>query len=60
MKPLRQHPSDLVKSDYVFVNIDHRQRGVGGTDSWRSTPLFDYQILWGDYQYSFRIRPITK
>lgn len=60
MKPLRQHPSDLVKSDYVFVNIDHRQRGVGGTDSWRETPLFNYTIPWGDYQYSFRIRPISK
>ncbi len=51
------HPNDLKKRDRIFVNIDHRQRGVGGTDSWGSTPLPNYILPWLDYRYSFQFGP---
>ena len=53
------HPYQLPKKDRIFVNIDFRQRGVGGTDSWGSAPLFEYTLPWLDYRYSFSIKPIT-
>ncbi len=54
------HPADIKAKDRIFVNIDHRMRGIAGTDSWRTPPLFQYTIPWNDYRYSYRIRPYTK
>ncbi|WP_016956619.1 glycoside hydrolase family 2 TIM barrel-domain containing protein [Catenovulum agarivorans] len=52
------HPNELVKRDRIYVNIDHRQRGVGGTDSWGSAPLANYILPWLDYRYSYRFEPL--
>ena len=52
------HPTDLTKSPYIYINIDYKQRGVGGTDSWGSKPLYDYELPWLDYKYSYKIEPI--
>ena len=52
------HPNDLVKKDRIFVNIDHKQRGVGGTDSWGAEPLANYILPWLDYHYTIRFEPI--
>ncbi|WP_298633937.1 glycoside hydrolase family 2 TIM barrel-domain containing protein [uncultured Umboniibacter sp.] len=53
------HPHDLVARDRIFLNIDLRQRGVGGTDSWGSPPLFRYTLPWLDYRYQFSMQPLT-
>jgi beta-galactosidase len=53
------HPHNLTKKDKIFVNIDYRQRGVGGTNSWGEKPLFDYTLPWLDYKYSYTIKPFT-
>jgi len=52
------HPHDLTREDRIYVNIDFKQRGVGGTDSWGSPPLFKYTLPWLDYHYQFTLRPI--
>jgi beta-galactosidase len=52
------HPHELVKRDRIFVNIDHKQRGVGGTDSWGAEPLSNYILPWLDYRYSYVIKPL--
>lgn len=52
------HPYQLKKQDRIFVNIDYKQRGVGGTDSWGTPPLFKYRLPWRDYKYRFQIRAI--
>ena len=54
------HPHDLIKQDRIFVNIDYRQRGVGGTDSWGSEPLDNYILPWLDYRFSFSFKPHQK
>jgi len=59
-KGVNQHPNELKASDSLYIKIDHRQRGVAGTDSWRSSPLYQYTIPWRDYQYSFRLRPYNQ
>lgn len=38
-----QHPSELQSCGYINVNLDHKMMGVGGSDSWGSQPLEEYQ-----------------
>jgi beta-galactosidase len=52
------HPVDLVERDFVEVNVDYRQTGVGGKDSWGARPLPKYTLFPEDYSYRFRIRPL--
>ena len=53
------HPHNSTKRDRFFVNIDHRQRGVGGTNNWGEKPLFDYTLPWLDYKYSYTSQPVN-
>ncbi len=53
------HPHDLKQREILYINIDYRQRGVAGTDSWGSPPLAKYQLPWRDYHYSFRLVPLS-
>jgi beta-galactosidase len=41
---LAMHPSELPKRDFQTLNIDHRQSGLGGTDSWGALALPKYRI----------------
>ncbi len=54
------HPHDLKRRDRIFVNIDYRQRGVGGTNSWGKPPLFKYTLPWLDYRYAYSFSPFKK
>ncbi|MGY0640399.1 MAG: glycoside hydrolase family 2 TIM barrel-domain containing protein [Paraglaciecola chathamensis] len=51
------HPHELTKHERVFINIDYKQRGVAGTDSWGTAPLFQYTLPWRDYHYGFVMQP---
>ncbi len=53
----QQHPIDIRKRKTLVVNIDHKQRGVGGNNSWGEYPLDEYRLLENKYKYSFLIRP---
>jgi beta-galactosidase len=53
---LARHPVDLIARDFITVAIDHRQMGVGGTNSWGQWPLPKYRIEpQGTYNWSFMI-----
>lgn len=54
----QRHTFDIVKRDLVNINIDYRQMGVGGDNSWGNLPLEKYQIQPGDMSYSYVIRPV--
>lgn len=54
-----QHPNELVATDKVIINIDHRHRGVAGINSWGAKPMFNYTIPWMDYRYNITVRPIN-
>ncbi len=56
-----KHTNELKESGYITLNIDLKQMGVGGNDSWSpvAQPLEKYQIPATDYQYSFYILPGT-
>lgn len=51
------HPHEIAATDNLYVNIDYKQRGVAGTDSWMTPPLFRYTLPWRDYFYSFTLSP---
>lgn len=51
------HPTDLVKRDYVSLNLDLKQMGVGGDTSWGARTHDEYLIVPAVYSYSFVLRP---
>jgi beta-galactosidase len=53
---LAMHPSELPARDFFTLNIDHRQSGVGGTNSWGALALPQYRIPADKpYRWSFRL-----
>ncbi len=62
MKELEQatHIHELPQqSDIITVNIDYKQMGVGGDNSWRALTHPEYMLPAGPYSYSFRLSPYT-
>jgi beta-galactosidase len=57
---IANHTNELPVNDFITVNIDLKQMGVGGNDSWsyRAFPLLQYQIKPGEYSYSFTMIPV--
>jgi len=51
------HPTDLVSNNFVNVNIDYKQMGVGGDNSWGAYPHDQYRIFTKEYSYKFVLRP---
>ncbi len=51
----QQHPVDLKPRSEVFLNIDLKQRGVGGDNSWGALPHTPYLLLDKTYNYSYII-----
>lgn len=58
LKKQQRHTTDIIKRNFVNINIDMNQMGVGGDDSWGSTAHKQYQILPGNLSYSYTIQPI--
>jgi beta-galactosidase len=56
-----KHTNKLKEADYITLNMDLIQMGVGGNDSWSdvAAPLEKYQIPAKDYHYSFYIVPFN-
>ena len=54
----QRKPIDLPKRDFISINIDLKQMGVGGDNSWGARPLTKYLIEPGNKSYSFLIKPM--
>jgi beta-galactosidase len=52
------HPFELTKRNDLTVNIDYKQRGVGGDNSWGELPHDEYRLLSKVYSYRFVLYPI--
>jgi beta-galactosidase len=60
MKGFKQagsHPGDLDKENFVDLNIDYKQMGVGGDDSWGARTHDEYTLPARPYAYTFRMIP---
>ncbi len=44
--------------DLVSVNVDHRQMGVGGDNSWGGMPMEKYRVPAKPYRWRIRLAPI--
>jgi beta-galactosidase len=52
------HAGDLTPRTYTVVHIDKAQYGLACVNSWGATPLEPYKLHYGDYSYSFVIKPL--
>jgi beta-galactosidase len=54
-----RHLNELESYSNIVLNIDFKQMGLGGYDTWseRAHPIPEHQLLPGRYAYSFRIQP---
>jgi len=59
-KSANTHTVDVKPHDFINLNIDLGQMGVGGDDSWGARIHPQYRLLENSYEYSFRIRPIVR
>ncbi len=53
-----KHTFDLKKKDYISVNLDFKQMGVGGDNSWGAWPHPQYRLPSNEYSYEFKLSPI--
>lgn len=52
-----KHAFELPKRDYVTLDIDLKQQGLGGDDSWGAWPHPEFLIPCKEYSYTFKLRP---
>lgn len=54
-----KHIDELPKRDFITLNLDYKQMGLGGDDSWsiRARPHKEYRLPNQPYSYSFEIMP---
>ncbi len=57
-KAVNRHSVDVVPRDMVSVNIDYKQMGVGGDDSWGAWTHEKYRLTGSVYSYWFVMRPL--
>ncbi|MFA5727607.1 MAG: glycoside hydrolase family 2 TIM barrel-domain containing protein, partial [Saccharofermentanaceae bacterium] len=55
-----KHLNDLKKNSFIDLNIDYRQMGVGGDDSWGARTHTQYTLPAKEYSYSFWMKPFVK
>jgi len=56
----QQHTVDILHQDVVVLQVDLKQRGVGGDDSWGREPHEPYRLLDKQYSYGYTLRLIDK
>ncbi len=55
-----KHPSEIVRASDITVNLDYRQMGVGGDNSWGAWPHREYMLPAQAYRYAFRLEPVAR
>lgn len=54
-----KHSSELPRRAQTVLNLDLRQQGAGGDDSWGAWPHDQFMIPGSPASYRFRLRPFT-
>lgn len=60
IKPVHRHVNDVKPRDLTSVNIDYKQMGVGGDNSWGGQTHLKYRLRDKKYEYGFKISFIEK
>ena len=53
-----KHTIDLKKNNFISVNLDFKQMGLGGDNSWGAWPHPQYRLPAKEYSYEFKLSPI--
>ncbi|MCP4900986.1 MAG: glycoside hydrolase family 2, partial [bacterium] len=56
----RRHGAEIRRHDFVTLNLDDKQMGVGGDTSWGAKTHPEYTLTGSEYSYAFRIRPLRR
>ena len=57
---VNRHINDVKPRDLTSVNIDYKQMGVGGDNSWGALTHEKYRLTKNEYNYSFRMSLISE
>ena len=57
---MNRHTTDVKFRDLTSINIDFKQTGVGGDNSWGARTHPEYRLTEDAYSYSFIISPFSK
>ncbi|MEP6845587.1 MAG: glycoside hydrolase family 2 TIM barrel-domain containing protein [Panacibacter sp.] len=52
------HGGSMSNDDLIWWNIDYKQMGVGGDNSWGAKTHSEYMLPYADYEYSFTLKPV--
>ena len=52
------HSPEIKKVNYTNLLIDKAQMGLGCVNSWGAMPLKEYQLPYGDYSFTFIMKPV--
>jgi beta-galactosidase len=52
-----RHAGEIEPRDLVALNVDLRQMGVAGINSWGATALPQYTLPYGEYRVKFTLKP---
>ena len=55
----QRHSTEVPKADFTNLLIDKVQSGLACVNSWGALPLPQYQIPYGDYEFTFILTPIS-
>ena len=53
---VNRHTTDVKPRDLTSVNVDYKQMGVGGDNSWGAWTHDQYRLMKKEYSYSFRMK----
>ena len=53
-----KHTTDIKGAPFTTLNIDFRQAGLGGDDSWHPRTHPEYQLHSGKYRFSYTVKPV--
>lgn len=54
----QSHGQQVEPADYTNICIDKAQMGLGCVNSWGALPLPDYRLPYGDYTFTFMMKPV--
>ena len=54
------HSPEVPEADLTNLCIDLVQAGLGCEDSWGRIARPEYQVKYGDYEFNFLIRPVSR
>lgn len=58
LEKAQRHTTDIVKKPHVFLNVDYKQTGVGGDNSWGERTHEEYTLFPGLHKYSYVLKPV--